>query len=162
VDRHLDRHVAVDAEYRFPKGQAEDNLGIGSRHGAGTTTTAAVGRSAHPVEEGIEEVTEASSEGITLTSPEATSTSPCRLPEYAGRPESVIPGAPLGVTEHLVGQADLFEALLGHVIAVVCIGMELTRLLPIRTLQFLIGGATPHSEELVQVSVGHRRDSLSR
>jgi hypothetical protein len=160
VDRRLDRHVAVNAEYRFPKGQAEDNLGIGSGHGAGTTTTAAVGRSAHPVEEGIEEVTEASSEGISLTSAEATS--PCRLPEYAGRPESVIPGAPLRVTEHLVGQADLFEALLGHVIAVVCIGMELTRLLPIRTLQFLIGGATPHPEELVQVSVGHRRDSLSR
>ena len=65
--------------------------------------------------------------------------------------EAVIPGPRLRVGEHRIGLADLLETCLGACVTGVRIGVVLTGLLPVRTLEVALAGVAAHTEQLVVV-----------
>ena len=69
--------------------------------------------------------------------------------------EFVVLAALLRVAEHLVRLVDGLEACLGGLVAGVDVGMKLARELPVRLLDFLVGGVLGHAERRVVVLEFH-------
>ena len=95
-------------------------------------------------EEGVEDAAQPSTEGIGHAS---------RVGVVGA--EAVVPGAPLGIRQHLVGRAQLLEPGLGAGIAGVGVRVVLARQLAVRPFELLVGGVAGNAESLVVV--GHLR-----
>ena len=67
-------------------------------------------------------------------------------------PEAIVMRALVDVRQHGVGRRDRLEALLGHLIAGVAIGMKTQRELPIGDLDIGVGGVAGNSQRLVVVA----------
>ena len=92
-------------------------------------------RSAHAVEEGVEQVAPAAGERVARRRPP-----PAPWPKTPSCAEPVVAGPALGVLQHLVGQADLLELLAGVGVVLVGVGVELAGLGPVGPLQLVVGG----------------------
>src|SRR5271165_4888290 len=148
VDGRVDVDVLLDAEDRVPKGQAHDDLGVGTRDRTGAPATAGPG---HPAEESVEQVGEVAAEGVARSAR--------ARPEHAVDAEAVVVGAPLGILQDLVGKAHLFELIVGLRAAV---GMGLSCLGPVGAFELLVGRVASDAEHLVEVAGGHRDPALNR
>ena len=153
VDRRLDLHLAGHAEDGLLEGEAQDHLGVRSRHRPGPSAPPAARGSAHPVEERVEQVAQAAGERVARGPAAGTRT------EDPLGPVPVVAGTALGVLQDLVGQADLLEPLGTAVVVLVGVGMELAGLGPIGPLELLVGGIAADTEDLVEVGVGHRPEA---
>jgi hypothetical protein len=76
---------------------------------------------------------------------------------------AVVGGALLGVREHLIRLVNLFELLLGLLIARVHIGVILACQLAIRRLDFFLGGVAWHAQyRIVVLEAPHRLSPSDR
>ena len=145
MDGHGHVDLTLDAEHGLPELEVHGELGVGAGRRAGAAAPAGL-RPAHPTEEGVEEVTEAArAERI------ARSRRPGTLSEDPGVAVPVVAGPPLGIAEHLVGEADLLEVLVVLGAGVVGVRVELAGLGPVGPLELLVGGVAADAEEFVEI-----------
>ena len=132
MDGNRDIDLTLDAEHRLTECEVDRQLGV-------------------------EEVAQAArTERVALSGAAGS------LPEDASMAEAVVASPSFGVTEDLVGEADLLEVLVVLRAGVVGVRVELPCLRPVGTLQLLVGGVTTDAEELVEIGVGHRVASPRR
>ena len=138
MDRALDGDFPPSAEDGLAELEPDDHLDVRAGHGTGTPTSPA-GASGCAVEEGIEEVAQsAATEDVPWIAAEPAVAG--GRTEDAFDPEPVIAGPALGIAEHLVGHAHLFEPRIGGGVAAGGVRVQLARLLPVGALELVVTG----------------------
>ena len=151
--READGELLARPEDRLGELEVEAHLGVGTRRRASAPAAGAP----HLPEERLEDVADAALEAETAPSGLGA--------EHPLGTEAVVPGAPLGVAQHLVGHRHLFELGLGDCVPGIGVGVQLTGPRPVGPLDLVLGGVPAHAQQRVEVAqpvnAGHR-DPLAR